>query len=87
MINFCSHNQRIRTEVNMGNRKVLNTSSFAKGATVSLFSSELAYFVPVNLPVAEALCRTLSCWSMGAEMSKEHIEFITFTTKAIVKQK
>ncbi len=87
MNNLFSHNQRIREEVSMANRKVLSTSSFDNGATVSLFSSELAYFVPVSLPVAEALCQTLPSWSMGAEMSKAHLEFITFTTKAIVKQK
>lgn len=46
-----------------------------------------AYFVPVNLPVTETLCQTVLSLPMGTDMSREQIEFITFTTKAIVKQK
>ena len=70
----------------MANSKVFNTSSFINGPVVSLFSSELAYFVPVNLLVTEALCQTLLCWPMGAEMRKEQIDYITLTTKNILKQ-
>lgn len=46
-----------------------------------------AYFVPIELPVTETLCKTVLSLPMGTDMSKEQIEFITFTTKAIVKQK
>ena len=46
-----------------------------------------AYFAPVNLPVSEALCQRVLSLPMGTDMSKEQIDYITFTTKAIVKQK
>jgi len=46
-----------------------------------------AYFAPVKLPVVASVCRTDLGLPMRAEASKIQLGNITFTTKAIVKQK
>ena len=46
-----------------------------------------AYFAPVNLPVTESPFSTVLSLPMGADMSKEQTDYITLTTKDIIKQK
>ena len=71
----------------MGNSEVSNGLPYVNRAALSLFSSEIANFVPLDLTISKTNFQTLLSWSKGVHMSKEHTEFITFTTKAIVKQK
>jgi len=53
---------------------------------LSLYKQK-AYFAPVNLPVTESLFSTVLSLPMGADMSKEQTDYITLTTKDIIKQK